>query len=98
MSPDSSIATAIGVGGTFTTLATLSLRLPYRTSAQGEVLSRADVELVVHRLARLTIAETAARTADNTDMKLARLAKLLASSFELPTLVSPLAISELLIN
>ena len=54
------IATAIGVGGTFTTLATLSLRVPYRTSVQGEALSRADVELIVHRLARLTIAETAA--------------------------------------
>ncbi len=58
--PPGPIGTAVGVGGTFTTLATLSRRLPYRTSVQGEVLSRADVEVLVHRLATLTIAETAA--------------------------------------
>jgi exopolyphosphatase/guanosine-5'-triphosphate,3'-diphosphate pyrophosphatase len=54
------VTTAIGVGGTFTTLATLSRGLPYRASVQGEVLSRDEVSLLVERLAGLTIEGTAA--------------------------------------
>jgi exopolyphosphatase/guanosine-5'-triphosphate,3'-diphosphate pyrophosphatase len=54
------VTTAIGVGGTFTTLATLSRDLPYRASVQGEVMSRDEVSLLVERLAGLTIEGTAA--------------------------------------
>lgn len=60
--PPGSIGTAVGVGGTFTTLATLSRGVPYRSSVHGEVLTRQDVGLLVDRLGRLTVAETAALT------------------------------------
>ena len=60
--PPGPISTAVGVGGTFTTLATLSLRVPHGTSAQGEMLSGEDARQLVTRLARLTVAETAALT------------------------------------
>jgi len=58
--PPGPIATAIGVGGTFTTLATLSRGLPFRASTQGVLLSREEVELLIDRLAALTIEGTAA--------------------------------------
>jgi exopolyphosphatase/guanosine-5'-triphosphate,3'-diphosphate pyrophosphatase len=54
------VTTAVGVGGTFTTLATLSRGLPYHTSVEGERLSLADVGLLIDRLAELTIEGTAA--------------------------------------
>ena len=49
------VGTAVGVGGTFTTLATLSRGLPYTTPVTGEVLTRTDVEVLVDRLGGLSI-------------------------------------------
>jgi exopolyphosphatase/guanosine-5'-triphosphate,3'-diphosphate pyrophosphatase len=54
------VGSALGVGGTFTTLVTLSRGLPYNTSVEGEQLTFADVGLLIDRLARLTIEGTAA--------------------------------------
>ena len=54
------VGTSVGVGGTFTTLATLNRGLPYNTSVEGERLTFADVGLLIDRLAALTIEGTAA--------------------------------------
>ena len=54
------VTTAVGVGGTFTTLATLSRGLPYRVTVDGVVLTRGEVELLVGRLAGRSIEGTAA--------------------------------------
>ena len=54
------VGTSVGVGGTFTTLATLNRGLPYNTSVEGERLTSADVGLLIARLAELTIEGTAA--------------------------------------
>lgn len=54
------VGTAVGVGGTFTTLATLSRGLPYNTSVEGVRLTFAEVGLLIDRLAELTIEGTAA--------------------------------------
>lgn len=55
-----SIGTAVGVGGTFTALVTLSRGLPYTAWVHGEVLTRRDLEVLIETLARLTIEGTAA--------------------------------------
>jgi exopolyphosphatase/guanosine-5'-triphosphate,3'-diphosphate pyrophosphatase len=54
------VGSSVGVGGTFTTLATLSRGLPYNTSVEGERLTFAEVGLLIDRLAGLTIEGTAA--------------------------------------
>lgn len=54
------VRTGVGVGGTFTTLSTLSRNLPYTASVHGEVLTREEVEQLVDRLTALSIEETAA--------------------------------------
>ncbi len=54
------VGSSVGVGGTFTTLATLSRGLPYNTSVEGERLTFAEVGLLIDRLAALTIEGTAA--------------------------------------
>lgn len=54
------VGTSVGVGGTFTTLATLSRGLPYNTWVERERLTFADVGLLIARLAELTIEGTAA--------------------------------------
>jgi exopolyphosphatase/guanosine-5'-triphosphate,3'-diphosphate pyrophosphatase len=56
------IGTGIGVGGTFTTLVTMDRRLPYTEVVEGATLTRDQVEALIHRLARVTVAETAAYT------------------------------------
>lgn len=61
------IGTALGVGGTFTTLVTLDRRLPYTEVVEGETLARDQVEDLIGRLARLTVAETAALTGIDPD-------------------------------
>ncbi len=52
------VGTAIGVGGTFTSLATLAMDLPQDARVHGTRLSGEDVTMLVGVLARLTIAET----------------------------------------
>ena len=54
------VATAIGVGGTFTTLATLSHGLHYTAPVHGARLTWRDIEVLVDRLAGLTLEGTAA--------------------------------------
>lgn len=54
------IGTAVGVGGTFTTLVTLSRGLPYTADVHGEVLTGRDLKVLIDTLARLTIEGTAA--------------------------------------
>ncbi len=53
-----SVGTAIGVGGTFTSLATLAMDLPRDARVHGTRLSSADVTTLVGVLAGMTIAET----------------------------------------
>ena len=53
-----SVATAIGVGGTFTSLATLAMDLPRDARVHGTRLSSEDVTTLVGVLAGMTIAET----------------------------------------
>lgn len=92
--PPGPVGTAIGVGGTFTTLVTLSLRVPHHTSAQGEVLSREDVEQMVTRLARLTIAETAALTGIDP----ARAPVILGGAIVVERAMAAVAIDEVMVN
>jgi exopolyphosphatase / guanosine-5'-triphosphate,3'-diphosphate pyrophosphatase len=56
------VRTGIGVGGTFTTLVTLDRRLPATQVVEGETLTIEQVGSLIDRLARLTVAETAALT------------------------------------
>jgi exopolyphosphatase / guanosine-5'-triphosphate,3'-diphosphate pyrophosphatase len=56
------IGTGVGVGGTFTTLVTLDRRLPYAEIVEGETLTRDQIGALIDRLARVTVAETAAFT------------------------------------
>ncbi len=53
-----SVSTAIGVGGTFTSLATLAMDLPWDARVHGTRLSPEDVTTLVGFLAGMTIAET----------------------------------------
>lgn len=57
-----SIGTGIGVGGTFTTLVTMDRRVPYTEVVEGETLTRDQVAALIDRMARVTVAETAAFT------------------------------------
>lgn len=57
-----SIGKGIGVGGTFTTLVTMDRRVPYTEVVEGETLTRDQVGALIDRMARVTVAETAAFT------------------------------------